>query len=193
MKRNHLLATVALVAGLALTAEAAAQAADPADDPAIPCPNLDQDQPMKPCLGRPGLLGPGSGMMRGPGMRMMGRVDFYLGPENPLGLSEAQLAQLRTQAFAFRKAGIERRAALETAALELEQLRQATPIDAKKVEAKIREVGALRTELAVAAFQAQQQTDQVLTSEQREKASAVPCGRGPMMREWRKRVRAPEK
>jgi Spy/CpxP family protein refolding chaperone len=125
---------------------------------------------------------------------MMGPVDFYLGPGNCLGLSEAQIAQLRTQAFEFRKAGIERRAALETAALELEQMRQADPVDAKKVEAKIRELFAQRAELAVATFQAQQQADRILTEEQRAKAKTMPFGQGHGMRAWmREGPQAPEK
>lgn len=192
MNRNRLLATVALVAGLALAAEAAAQAADPATDPAIPCPIPGQGQPMMPCPGCPDRLGPGPGMRHEPGMRMMGPVDFYLGPGNCLGLSEAQITQLRDQAFEFRKAGIERRAALETAALELEQMRQADPVDAKKVEAKIRDLFAKRAEQAVAAFQAQQQADQVLTEDQRTKAKTMPIGRGHGMKErMRGRAQAP--
>lgn len=174
MNRMNRLATVALAAGLAFAAEAVAQA-DPAAGPEAPCPaSAGKGQMMKQRGDRPGRPDRSPEMRRGRGMRMAGQANFYLAPGIKLGLSEAQVTQLRTQAFEFRKAGIERRAALETAALELEQMRQADPVDARKVEAKIRELFAKRAELAVAAFQAQQQADQILTEEQRAKAKEMP-------------------
>jgi Spy/CpxP family protein refolding chaperone len=100
-----------------------------------------------------------------PGMH--GEVDFYLGLAEQLKLDEAQLARLRSQKFAFDKARVKQGALLQTAEIELQELRCVEPVDVGKVEAKIREVFAKRGEEAVAAFAAQVDADKVLTEVQR--------------------------
>ena len=126
----------------------------------------------------PDGMGPGMGRgwrHRGPdgkGMGMPKRVRFYTEGGGRLGLSEAQASQLRIMRFEFEKARVKRRADLQTAQIELEQLRSAEPADAKKGEAQIREVFTKKADLAVAAFDAQLAADKVLTDEQRAKVKA---------------------
>ena len=192
MNRIQLLALAALSGALVLGTQAGAQpAADRDAQTTGTCPVCkSQTKAAKMGKGRRqmlaeggagSLMGPRAGrqgggrMMGGPGGPGGGMVDFHLAQAEELKLSEAQVTTLRAQAFEFRKGAVAARAAVETAELELENLHQTEPADAKKVEAKIREIFAKRADLAVAAFAAQQAADQVLTPDQRAQAGSQ-CG-----------------
>lgn len=122
------------------------------------------------------------GMMQGM-MKMHKGFGFYLNKAEQLGLTGAQLKQLRNMKFAFDKAAIQRKATLETAKLELQQLKMAETIDAGKVEAKIREVKNRQADIEVALFQAKQKAKALLTEEQRAKVKSMSCAMCGQMHE----------
>lgn len=127
------------------------------------------------------MMGQGmqGGMMRGmmdQGMQSMhGGFGFYLNRAEELGLTQQQIEQLRNLKFEFEKANVQRQAALQTARLELQQLKSADNVDAKKVEAKIREIQNREADLEVATFQAQVRAKEVLTAEQKAKLKDMAC------------------
>ena len=174
MNKYRLVALIALTAVLVLSIGVGAQVApEPGKGPMMERGRMHCGCKMG--LGmRPGM---GSGM-RG---EMQDRVDFYLARGERLELSKEQIDQLRDLKFAFEKASVKRRADLQTAMIELQQLRSAESVDAKKVESRIREVFSKRAELAVAAFKAQTEADKVLTDEQRTGAKKSPW-KGERMR-----------
>jgi Spy/CpxP family protein refolding chaperone len=194
MTRYRWLSLTTLAAGLALAAAASAQettaGAAPEPQPTCPMGTLGAPQRLHRGHGGPALdpserrarrRGMGWRGPAGGGPDGAGPLAFFLGPGNPLQLSPGQAQQLRTLAFDFRKGAVAQEAAVRMAALELEQLSQAQPADARKVEAKIREVFARRADLAVAACQARLAAAQILTPEQRAKAEQLRPMGGPCL------------
>ena len=135
----------------------------------------------KPCsMMQGGMMGGmmQGGMMKGMHGKMQGMhqgFGFYVNFAGKLSLTDAQLEQLRSMKFAFEKANIQREAALDIAKLELKQLQAADPVDAKKVEAKIREVYNKKADLKVALFQAKQKAFAVLTDDQKAQVKSMTC------------------
>ena len=114
----------------------------------------------------------GSGMM-GAGMRR--GFGFYLNLAGQIDLAGAQIEKLRSMKFEFDKANVQRKAALQTARIELQQLKAQDNADVKKVEVAIRDVHAKQAELEIAVFQAQTEAQKVLTAEQRAKLKTLTC------------------
>lgn len=112
------------------------------------------------------------GMMSG---AMHGGFDFYLNRADQLGLSEVQVEQLRKLKFEFDKANVRRKADLQVAKLELKELKATPEVDAKKVEAKIREVHNLQAQIEANGFQAELNAKAVLTDEQKAKLNELAC------------------
>lgn len=183
MNKSRLFALIALTAVLMLSIGVGAQIMqEPEKGPETERGWMDRgpgkmEAGMRPGMGRRwghGRMAPGMRPGMGPGMRgrMQDRIDFYLSQGDRLDLSKEQIAQLRDLKFAFEKASVKRHADLQTAMIELQQLRSAESVDAKKVESQIREVFSKRAELAVAAFKAQTEAGKVLTDEQRAQAKS---------------------
>ena len=160
MKKPYLIIVAGLVAGVLFLNPANAQMMQ-GKAPKGPKHCMMQDGMMK------GMHGKMQGMHQGFG--------FYVNLAGKLDLTDAQLDQLRSIKFAFEKANIQREAALDIARLELKQLQSADPADAKKVEAKIREVYSKKADIRVALFQAKQKAFAVLTDEQKAQVKSMTC------------------
>ncbi len=121
-----------------------------------------------------GPAGPGErGRGRGPGMDPMAL-------RQELGLSDAQVDQLRKMRVESRKADIRRRADLQVARLDLHELMTASALDERAVTAKAKEV----SDLQAAGFRAHVDSmlamRKVLTPEQVEKLRTIgPRGARP--------------
>lgn len=101
---------------------------------------------------------------RGPrGPRMMGAM------REKLGLSEAQVEQMRKLTTEHKKAHIRQRADLEIARLELKGLLDATTLDEKAIAAKAKQLGDLEAAAIKARVDAHVAMRQVLTPEQQQK------------------------
>ena len=118
------------------------------------------------------MQGPGQGARRAG--RMGGGPGGPGGPDLPklkeqLGLSDAQLEQLRTLRMDQHKTQIRRRADQEIARLELHQLMTATTLDEKAVTAKVKELADLQTAALKARVDSHLALRKVLTPEQQKK------------------------
>lgn len=129
-----------------------------------------------------GMMG-GQGMHGGMMQKMHSGFSFYLNLAKQLDLTDEQIKKLRDMKFAFEKDNIQRKSALETAQLELQQLKAAENIDAGKVAAKIREVQNRKADLEVALFQAEQNAKSILTDEQKAKIKSMACAMCGQMHE----------
>jgi Spy/CpxP family protein refolding chaperone len=119
-----------------------------------------------------GMQGPGPGARRAG--RMGGGPGGPGGPDLPklkeqLGLSDAQLEQLRTLRADHQKIQIRRRADQEIARLELHQLMTATALDEKAVAVKVKELGDLGSAALKARVDSHLALRKVLTPEQQKK------------------------
>lgn len=177
MSKRLILTVAALIAGFMLFGEANAQMMQ----------GQKKDQDDMPCGMMGEMMGQGmQGSMMGQGMHGMmmgGMMDqgmhssfgFYLNQAEALGLTPQQTEQLRNLKFEFDKANVQRQAALQTARLELQQLKGADNPDGRKVEAKIREIQSKEADVQVATFQAQTKAKEVLTTEQKAKLKDLAC------------------
>jgi Spy/CpxP family protein refolding chaperone len=112
-----------------------------------------------------------------------GRGDREAGPrwqaaKEQLNLTPEQSAKMDKLRIDFRKASIQRRAALEVAHLDLRQLMEATTIDESAVLATAQEVSDLQAAAFKARIEHRLAMRQILTPEQREKAKSLRHGRG---------------
>jgi Spy/CpxP family protein refolding chaperone len=89
--------------------------------------------------------------------------------EAELGLSADQVKRLGELRLDFRRDAIQRVAELRAAETELAGLRRAEPADLAVVEAKLRDIERLRTELRLAAIRTVEAGKAELTAEQRGK------------------------
>lgn len=123
---------------------------------------------------RRGMMGMGQGMMMdeermGPG----GMVGFFLNQAEELGLSDEQVAKLRSIRTETQKALIRKQADLRVAQIELEELLQNPTAKRADLEAKAKEVQRLQSEVWLTAFRARLDAREVLTSEQLKKAASL--------------------
>lgn len=95
-----------------------------------------------------------------------------------LGLSDAQLEEIRELHRRHRLESIQRRADIEIAELELEDLMDDPAVDLATVERKMRELAELRIQDRVTGLQLRQQVHGVLTPEQRDKLDELCPRRG---------------
>lgn len=94
-----------------------------------------------------------------------------------LGLNPQQVEALRKIGVDTMRAGIQRRADLKIAGLDLMTLRRAEPVDLTKVEAKVREMEKMRADGQIARIRADEQGKAQLTAEQRDKLKALAMAR----------------
>lgn len=127
------------------------------------------------------MQGPMSETMRGMGM---GRGSDLLGREQPLlslalrhrtglALSEDQAKTLEGLVDRFRKEGEQRAGDIEAAERDLAALLKQEPTDLAKVEAKVREIEAVRANLRIARIKTIAEGRAALTPEQRQKLEAL--------------------
>ena len=116
--------------------------------------------------------------MRGP--RMMGGyalkrplISFMLHHREKLNLSAEQVKALETLRSEFQKEAIKRKADLQVAKVELRDLQRREPVDLEAIEAKVKQIEALRTELRLARIRTIEKGKAVLTPEQRNKLESL--------------------
>ncbi len=166
------------------------------------------------CCG--GMMGGGmmgGGMMRGGmgrGMMGMGMMKHGMMGEGmwmehewmhiwQLDLSDTQKTRIRDVKMKTAKEVIKKSADLKIAGLELKDLLEKEPVDMKAVEAKLRQIEGLRTEIKLAHIQAREQVRQILTPEQIKKLKqsleecrmGMACGQGCRMMQGGGMMNAP--
>lgn len=137
-----------------------------------------------PMMGGPGMMGGHGGMMGGPGRmkgdRMM-EVEHHLARVlDGLSLDEQQKKALAEIRSARQKDTIRKMADIGIARIELRDLLLQDPPDMKAVEAKIRQLGTLRTEMHLSHIKTLENIKAKLTPEQRKKLRES-LKTGPMM------------
>lgn len=122
----------------------------------------------------------GKGPMGAPGGRMM-EVEHHLARMlETLNLNEQQKKDIGVITTGMKKDTIRRMADIGIARLDLQELLRREPLDLKAVEAKVKQLGSLRTDMHLAHIQALEQIKAKLTPEQRKKLGELTQG-GPMM------------
>jgi len=152
---------------------------------------------------QPGVRGPMQGRrgdMRGEGHRWQrhGRhhrmptlAGIALRHRAELGLSAQQVDSLQKLQMDARRAGIQRRAATQMAALDLGGLLRSDPVDMAKVEAKVREIEKLRADGRLEVIRTNEQGKAQLTPDQRSKLKALGEARWQHMRRGAEEHRGP--
>ncbi|MGH2650743.1 MAG: Spy/CpxP family protein refolding chaperone [Actinomycetota bacterium] len=114
------------------------------------------------------------GMMRG-GSATAERpwISLALQNKDQLGLTADQVTRLESLRAEFQKDAIRRSADLEIAETEVDELLRAEPVDLTKVEAKLRQLESLRSDLRLSRIKTLQQGKAVLTPEQRKKLTSL--------------------
>ena len=125
--------------------------------------------------GRGQGMGPGQGMGQGQGMRMGGPARM----KAELGLTDEQEAQLRKLHLDQRKAQIRRRADLQVARMDLQELLAAKTVDDKAIAVKVKEITDLSAGGLKAHVDSQLALRKVLTPEQLEKMKQLHNRPGP--------------
>jgi len=125
-----------------------------------------------------GMMGP---MMAPGGPAERPLISLALRHKDKLGLSEEQVKTLEAIRAAFQEEAEKRSASLRRAEAELQELLASEPVDLAKVEAKLKEIETLRTELRLSRIKALEQGKAVLTPEQRKKLKTLASqAAGPM-------------
>ena len=131
------------------------------------------------------------GDMRGEGQRWQQHARHHRMPSlaaialrhrAELGLNPQQVESLQKLQMDARRAGIQRRANVELAALDLGGQLRSDPVDMAKVEAKVREIEKLRADGRLEFIRANEQGKAQLTADQRDKLKALREARGQHMR-----------
>ncbi|MFA5352890.1 MAG: periplasmic heavy metal sensor [Thermodesulfovibrionales bacterium] len=124
-----------------------------------------------------GMMGGGMGMM-GMGRGMMGQGMMQMAA---LGLDSRQRAAVSGIMSRTMKEMVRKRAEMQIAAIELNELLAADPADMKAVEAALRKMEAMRTEMRLAHIKARMEIMSILTPDQKKRFSELMMRR-PMMR-----------
>lgn len=163
---------------------------------------LNAEAQMCDCMGGPGGGMQGNGMMMGEtGHKDMGMMQamggmrgggMMMGDEHPfwkqlmgLGLDDKQKDALKTLRAKTMKDMVKRKADQQIAAIELEALLDKDPTDMKAVEAAVKKIESLKTEMFLAHLRAHEEMKTLLTPAQRKQLKEMTeGGRGPagMMR-----------
>jgi Spy/CpxP family protein refolding chaperone len=127
--------------------------------------------------------GPG-GHFKGPGRRFKGvdkkaLVKYYMKLQEALKLTDQQIKELQSRNFAFQKEAVKERAAIQTATIELKEIKAQDQLDVKKAEAKIRQIASLQADMRIARMKHVEDARGVLTVEQ--KNTLKNLRRKPMM------------
>lgn len=134
---------------------------------------------MEGMMGQGGMMPPDMmGGMMGPMMAPGGPaerplISLALHQKDKLGLSDEQVKTLEAIRATFQEDAEKRSASLRRAEAELQELLVSDSVDLAKVEAKLKESEALRTELRLSRIKALEQGKAVLTPEQRKKLKTL--------------------
>jgi len=121
-----------------------------------------------------GMTGGMSGMMMGSGPAAeQPLISLALQNRDQLGLTSDQVKALESLRFEFQKEGTRRWGDLAIAEIELADLLRAESVDLAKVEAKVREIEGLRSELRLGRIKTLEKGKALLTPEQREKLKSI--------------------
>lgn len=176
---------------LVLTLGLARPAVAEAPDAAMLAPD---GEPVQVADAQPTMHGPMPGRrgdMRGEGQRwqrhgrqhrMPSLAAIALRHRAELGLNPQQVESLQKLQMDTRRAGIQRHANGELAALDLGGLLRSDPVDMAKVEAKVREIEKLRADGRLEFIRANEQGKAQLTADQRDKLKALREARWQHMR-----------
>lgn len=116
------------------------------------------------------------------GLRHLGCPDFFIRHTEKLELSEKQVADLKAIKSTQRKSAIKKRAEIQLAHVEFEELLDQKQADFGKVKAKITEIGDLEQEMRFDRLSSIQKAHKVLTSEQLDKAKTLKKSPGRRMK-----------
>jgi len=100
---------------------------------------------------------------------MMGIESFA----EELGLSDEQISKIQEQIFERKKNAIDQRSKVQIAELELRKLMKAKTADETKIKNKIKEIGALKTELRLNRVEGRLAVRKELTAEQFERLQSL--------------------
>lgn len=103
-------------------------------------------------------------------------ISIMLSHRQELGLTPAQVQELRRLRADFQREAIKRDADLRVAEMDLAALLEADPVDLGKAEVKIREIERLRADLRIGRVRAIEQGKAQLTPEQRAKLPGLLAG-----------------
>ncbi len=109
----------------------------------------------------------GMGMMRGMGGGMMGAEHPVWGMLMELKLNDHQRDKIRTARQKATKEMIRKSADIRIAQLELKDLLDKDPVDMKAVEAKLRHIEKMRTDMRLSLIKAVEEVKATLTPEQK--------------------------
>jgi len=106
-------------------------------------------------------------------LRSLGRPGFFARHAQELDLSDKQVADLKTLKWDHRKSVIKKRAEIQVAHLELEELLDQETVNFDRVKAKIIRIGDLEQQMRLARLTSIQKAHQILTADQLEKAKTL--------------------
>jgi len=109
---------------------------------------------------------------RGMGMGMMGEEHQVWKALRDLGLGEKQMETIKDIRNKAKKEAIRKGADLRIAGLELRELLDKEPVDVTAVEAKLKQMEPLRTEMRLLLIKSLEEIKAVLTPEQKQKFKA---------------------
>ncbi len=174
MRTTGMLVALAVMLGLSMPAAAAppdmVQAA-PEMLTALDGMGSGGNLPMMRAPGRPGGWQRGFGPFQG--FRRPSFIRMVLMNQRELDLTAQQVDSLRKLGFDAGRAAIRRRADLQTAMLDLMDLRWSNPVDMGKVEAKVREIERVRGDGTIARIRTAEAVKGELTADQREKLKSL--------------------
>ncbi len=166
-----------LLAGLVvMTAASAALAAQAGQPPPQPREERDSGAGMMPGqMGPGGMMGPGmmGGGMMGTPTRDRPWITVMLDRRQELGLSAEQVGKLFDLRESFQRVAQGKTQELRQAEEELDQMLGPQPVDLAAVEAKLKEIEALRTDLRLSRLKTIEQAKQVLTSDQQKTLAEI--------------------
>jgi Spy/CpxP family protein refolding chaperone len=191
MKKLIVSGIITLISIMALAALSYGQPSGPASGHTRPgahdkdCPGMGPGKMEGCCLGGQGMkggqgMGPGMMAGHGPGGRMMEAEHHLSMLFDGLALDEQQKKVIGEIKSTIKKDTIRRMADISIARIELKDLLLQDPLDMKAVEAKVRQLGLLRTEMHLAHIKALEMIKAKLTPEQRKKITER-MKTGPMM------------
>jgi Spy/CpxP family protein refolding chaperone len=117
------------------------------------------------CMGK----GRGEGWTHDPMGRMLhhsGGPGFYEMHAEHLELSDGQMTQIKGIWSDHKKAAIRKKADIEIAEMELQEILDRQPVDFDKAKSKIERIGSLRQDVQVGVLEAMRKSHDVLTEEQ---------------------------
>ena len=128
------------------------------------------------CGKRAGMRG--KGRAKGGELHRLGGPALFAHGEKKLDLTEKQVEDLKALKWDFQKSAIEKKAQIEIARVELNELMDQTSVDFGKIKTQISQIADLEKEIRLAHLANIERSHKLLTAEQLEKAKTLKMGRG---------------